>query len=131
MAPGASEAQLKAVEAALGVRLTTEHRALLVEANGREQWYGDVFLMIYGTDSLVAVNREIERHPGFLAFASDGSRELIGFDMRTTASPIVMIDVTSGGWDEALFQADSLVEFMNQRARGEELRWEQPYQPRT
>jgi hypothetical protein len=102
VSPGATKTELDAAEAALGQPLLAEHRALLAKENGSEHWYGDVFLMIYATESLVAVNREIERHPGFLAFASDGSRELIGFDTRATPPPVVMIDITSGGWEEAL-----------------------------
>lgn len=128
---GATESELEAVEAALGVRLTADHRALLIEENGSEHWFGDVFLMIYGTADLVSVNREIERHPGFLAFASDGSRELIGLDLRSSPPPVVMIDITSAGWEDAHFQACSLADFIQQRRRGEELRWDEPYRPST
>jgi len=131
MGAGASEVDLARVESALGVQLTPEHRELLVAENGWERCFGNCFLTVYGTDDLVAVNREVEGHPGFLAIASDGSRELIGFDMRVDTPPVVMIDITSAGWDEALFQADSLSEFLEQRARHEDLRWEVPYQPRT
>lgn len=127
---GATEDDLRAVEEALGVGLPAECRALLSEQNGWERWYGQVFLMVYSTDGLVEVNRQIDNHPGFLAFASDGSRELIGFDLRCDPSPIVMIDITSAGWEEALFQAESLAEFMDQRSRGEDLRWDQPHHPR-
>lgn len=129
MTPGATGPELDATEVALGRPLTPEHRALLAEENGSERWYGEVFLTVYGTESLVAVNREIERHPGFLAFASDGSREVIGFDMRTTPPPVVMIDITSGGWEEALYQAASLTEFRSQRSAGDDLRWDRPYEP--
>lgn len=74
--------------------------------------------MIYGTESLVVVNAQIEGHPGFLAFGSDGSREVIGLDMRRTPPPVVMIDITSAGWDEALYQAPSLTDFMRHRTSG-------------
>jgi hypothetical protein len=80
MPPGATKEEFDAVEAALGTPLVPEHRAILAREKGAEHWFGDVFLLIYGTESLVGVNREIERHPGFVAFPSDGSRELIGFD---------------------------------------------------
>lgn len=127
MAAGASESDIARAERRLGVRLVSDHRSLLSEEDGWERWYGDCLLMLYGTADLVAVNLNIERHPGFLAFGSDGSRELLGFDMRQAAPPVVMIDITSGGWDEALFQADSLGEFMAQRLRFEDLRWDTPY----
>ena len=37
--------------------------------------------------------------------------------------PVVMVDITSEGWDEALTQSPSLAGFLAQRARGEPLRW--------
>jgi hypothetical protein len=126
---GATSADFEVVEEALGVRLLADHRTLLADENGWERSFGDCFLMVYSTEALVGVNREIERHPGFVAFASDGSRELIGFDMRSPSPPVVMIDITSAGWDEALFQAASLTDFMQQRASGEDFRWDEPYRP--
>lgn len=126
---GATESELRAVEAALGQALPAEHRAPLAEENGGSQWYGDVFLMIYGTDEMVTANQELERHPGLLVFGSDGSRELIGFDLREEPPPVVMIDITSAGWEEALYQAPSFTEFMRQRSAAEGLRWDEPYEP--
>lgn len=127
MTEGATSEEIDAAEAALRVTFPSELRVLLETKAGSEAWYGECFLMIYSLESLVAVNREIERHNGFLAFASDGSRELVGFDTRQHAAPVVMIDITSGGWAEALFQALSLDEFLQQRQRGEDLRWDDPY----
>jgi SMI1-KNR4 cell-wall len=126
---GATEADFAAAESGLGVELIPEHRALLAAENGWERWYGECFMMMYGTASLIEVNAEIERHPGFLAFASDGSREIVGLDMRVKSPPVVMIDITSAGWEDALFQADSLSEFMAQRAGHEDFRWDEPYKP--
>lgn len=129
MVDGASDAELDAVGSSLGVELPAELRGLLRSADGFEAWYGDVFLKVYGAEDLIAVNAEVEGHPGFLAFASDGSRELIGFDLRRSPPPIVMIDITSEGWHEALLQARSLAEFMERRGRGEPLDWTTPYEP--
>ena len=47
--------------------------------------------------------------------------------MRRTPPPVVMIDITSDGWEGALFQAPTLDEFMTQRSKGRELRWDVPY----
>jgi hypothetical protein len=127
VAEGASETELATAEGRLGVRLVSGHRSLLSEEDGWQRWFGSCFLMLYATADLVDVNQEIERHPGFVAFASNGSRELLGFDMRRANPPIVMIDITSAGWHEALFQADSFGEFMAQRLRHEDLRWDTPY----
>ena len=123
MAEGATSSALDEVEAQLEIRLPIELRDLLSRSDGFEGWFGATFLVVFSTGALVPVNRDIERHPGFLAFGSDGSRELIGFDLRVTPSPVVMIDITSAGWSAARFQAHSLEEFMAQRARGEDLRY--------
>ena len=53
MSEGASEADLGAVESALDVHLPTELRGLLRAINGFEGWYGDEYLVVYGTDVLV------------------------------------------------------------------------------
>jgi len=131
MSDGATEVELRAVERELGVELPAELRALLTSQNGWERWYGDAFLTVYGTGDILAVNQEqhgYELRTGFLAFASDGSRELIGFDLRQTPSPIVMIDISSD-WDGAVYQAPSLDEFLAQLSRGEGLRWDAPHAP--
>lgn len=126
---GATPADFEVAEQALGARFLADHRTLLAKENGWERWFGGCFLMVYSTEVLVRVNREIEGHPGFLAFASDGSRELIGFDMRSPSPPVVMIDITSAGWEDALLQAESLADFMQQLASEEDYRWDEPYRP--
>src|SRR5690349_4890036 len=101
MATGASDHDLDATEQRLGVTLPIELRRLLLEHAGSQARVGESFLMIYDLDALVGVNQEIERHPGLLVFASDGSRELIGLDLRAGVPPVVMVDITSEGWDDA------------------------------
>ena len=129
MTTGANEAEIAEVERTLGSPLTPEHRQLLMQENGAERWYSDIFVMIYDTNGVTAVNQEIERHPGFVAFGSDGGGELLGLDTRRTPAPVVMINVASGGWSEAVFQADSLGAFFDQLASGQGLQWDTPYEP--
>ena len=128
MTSGATEQQLDEVEAALGTTLPPSLRALLGTENGSEGWYGECFLMIYGTENLVAVNQELVRPEGFLAFASDGGREIVGLDTRHSPSPVVMLSITESTWDATLLQAGSLDEFMDQRRRGEDFRWNEGYE---
>ena len=127
MSDGATDADLEAVEQALGLRLTAKHRELLTIENGSERWYGDCFLMMFSTSGIIDSTRLVEGHPGFLAFASDGSREIIGLDRRRDPSPVVMIDTTSAGWHAALFRADSLEDFTSRLENGEGLRWDAPH----
>lgn len=121
---GALEVELGAVETAMGIRLPVELRDSLLASNGSGEWFGEVFVELFDTKTLVAVNTEIEHHPGFLAFASDGSRELLGLDLRRQPPPVVMIDVTSPGWEEARWQAATYGEFMEQRRHHAPLRWD-------
>jgi len=127
MPRGASDQEISAAEHRLGVTFPPELRALVAHQDGSEEWFGDTFVLMYSVAAMVDVNGEVDGHPGLLIFGSDGSRELIGLDLRVANHPVVMIDVTSRGWDEALLQAPSLHEFMAQRLRGEPLRWEDRY----
>lgn len=53
-------------------------------------------------------------HPGLLVIGTDGSREMIGLDLRKTPPPIVLVDISSSGWSDAFFQANSFSEFLKQ-----------------
>jgi cell wall assembly regulator SMI1 len=127
MATGASEQEIDAAEQRLDVRFPADLRTFLRAQAGSTHRLGDSFVMIHDIETIVGVNLEIDGHPGFLAFASDGSREQIGLDLRAAFPPVVMIDITSAGWPDALVQAPSLGDFLDQRRRGEPLRWDVPY----
>jgi len=134
VAAGADDSALDAAEAVLGHPLPRAYRELLAHENGFERWYGEHFLMLYSLAEALELHgaRRIEddggeRHPGLFVFASDGSREMIGFDLRDDSGPVVMVDITSMGWPDALFQAGSFDDFMEQRRRAEDFRWDAPY----
>jgi hypothetical protein len=50
----------------------------------------------------------------------------VAFDFRSSPPPVVLLDITAEGWDEALPQASSFSEFMRQRQRREEFVWVAP-----
>ena len=127
VATGATDQEISAAEQRLGVPFPAELRTLLREQAGSQHRLGDLSVMIHDIETIVRVNLEIERHPGFLAFASDGSREMIGLDLRAPTRPVVMVDITSAGWADALLQAPSLDDFLDRCRRGEPLRWDVPY----
>lgn len=128
MTDGATDEMIDHAEAELGTSFPADYRQMLGQQNGSARWWGETFLVLYDVESLIRANLEVERHPGLLVIGSDGSREMIGFDLRQPSPPIVMIDVTSEGWAEAPHQAASLAEFMDQRDRGEPLQWDRPYE---
>ena len=64
--------------------------------------------------------------PGIVIIGSDGGGELFGFDSRSAESPIVMVPAIGAGWGDSIVQARTFAEFMEQRAAGEDLRWDDP-----
>ncbi len=126
---GATPDRLDAAETAIGRPLPPELRVLLAADDGHEARYGEVFVSFYDTVTLVDVNVEIEDLSGFLAFASDGGRELIGLDTRRAPPPVVMLDITAAGWSDGLYQAPSLEAFLEQLHSDAPLRWDVPYRP--
>ena len=101
---------------------------MLELSGGSELWFGQVCLVIFDADEVVAATREVRGHPGFVAFASDGGPMIFGYDARVATCPVVMIHPTSGGWHEALYQAASIAELLATRANGLPLRWDQRYE---
>jgi hypothetical protein len=62
--------------------------------------------------------------PGLFILGTDGGREILAADIRSAPAPVVLIDVTGEGWDDALPQAPSLAQFIEQVEAGTfELRW--------
>ncbi|GAA4693278.1 hypothetical protein GCM10023349_05620 [Nocardioides conyzicola] len=113
-----------------GVPFPGEYRDWLLATNGHEAWFGEVFVMFYSLDDVVAVTQAAEpdeRLPGLLAFGSDGCGELLAFDLRRTPAPVILVNTVSAGWHEGLFQAPSFSAFMAQRDASEPFRWEEPY----
>lgn len=63
--------------------------------------------------------------PGLLILGTDGGREILAADLRTAPAPVVLIDITGEGWEDALPQAPSLAQFIEQVEAGTfELRWQ-------
>ena len=54
---------------------------------------------------------------------SDGGGEAIAFDFRQDPPNVMLVNLVTIDWSEAILQAESFTEFMDQRRRGEELRW--------
>ena len=69
-----------------------------------------------------------EFFPGIVVIGSDGGGELLALDTRgTDHSPVVMVPGISTGWNDGLLQAPNFSDFMAQRERGTDLRWDEPY----
>jgi hypothetical protein len=128
-APLPTPHDIETAEQQLGaIRFPEDYRRWLLEHNGVEGWYGEVFLVLYSVADVVSVTRAAEaeeRLPGVVVIGSDGSREVVALDFRSSTPPVVLLDITAEGWDDVLPQAASFSEFMDQRRRGEPFRWGQ------
>jgi hypothetical protein len=129
-AEAVSPHDIQAAEQRLGVAFPDDYRDWLLSTNGSEAWFGEVFVMLYSLDNVVAVTRAAEadqRLPGFVAIGSDGGGELLAFDFRKSPPPIVMVNSVCSGWHEGVFQASSFGDFMVQREACEPFGWDEGY----
>ena len=113
--------QLRLTEADLGVTFPSDYRDFISESGRVDQDFGGSWLMLYGTDEIVPLNRAFDRsesHPGLVFIGSDGGGEGVGFDFREEPPSVVLVNWVSSGWTDAIHQADSFAEFMAQRASG-------------
>jgi cell wall assembly regulator SMI1 len=123
---GATESTIEAAEDRLRERFPDDYRNFLKSENGLPRWYGDVYLSLYTIEQVVELN-EIHEHlayqPELIHIGSDGGGEAIAFDFRQDPPTVILVNLVSTDWREAILQAESFTEFMDQRRRGEELRW--------
>lgn len=47
-------------------------------------------------------------HPGIAIIGGDSSREQLVLDLRSDPAPVLLVDITSGGWENAVQQANDV-----------------------
>ncbi|MFI7609342.1 SMI1/KNR4 family protein [Micromonospora sp. NPDC049366] len=52
-------------------------------------------------------------HPGIAVIGDNGSREQFVLDLRDESAPVLLVDISSDGWDSAIRQADTVGEFID------------------
>lgn len=123
---GATESTIEAAENRLRQRIPDDYRTFLRSENGVEKWFGDVYLSLHTIEQVVELNETHEHlahQPELIHIGSDGGGEAIAFDFRQDPPTVILVNLVSTDWSEAILQAESFTEFMDQRRRGEELRW--------
>jgi hypothetical protein len=55
----------------------------------------------------------IDEHPGIAIIGGDGSREQLALDLRSDPAPVLLVDITSNGWDDATRQADDVSQLLD------------------
>ncbi|MCW6007113.1 hypothetical protein K1W54_21390 [Micromonospora sp. CPCC 205371] len=51
-------------------------------------------------------------HPGIAIIGGDGGREHIALDLRADPAPVMLVEITSGGWAGSVRQADDVASFL-------------------
>ncbi|NES27871.1 hypothetical protein GCE86_10110 [Micromonospora terminaliae] len=59
-----------------------------------------------------------DTHPGIAIIGGDGSRELLVLDLRREPAPVLLVDITSSGWDSAIRQADDVRQLIDRIEAG-------------
>jgi len=118
--------ELARVEAELNVRFPDDYRDFIATSGAIERDFGGAWLALYGIDQLVPLNNGYdlsESYPGLILVGTDGGGEGIGFDFRHATPSIVLVNFISAGWDEAIVQARTFTDFINQLSAGEDYRF--------
>ncbi|HKV32092.1 MAG TPA: SMI1/KNR4 family protein [Candidatus Dormibacteraeota bacterium] len=82
---GSTDEELDAAEAALGMRLPGDYRAMMHQANGGEAEFGKSWVRIWSVELLVETNayfRANDFAPGLVFFGTDGGGEAYAWDLR-------------------------------------------------
>ena len=56
--------------------------------------------------------------PGLVILGGDGSREMLAADARSDPAPVVLIDISAEGWQDAVPQAEDVPEFIQRIEAG-------------
>jgi SMI1 / KNR4 family (SUKH-1) len=129
--PGASEESIRDAERRLGVRFPEDYRSYIADQNDGANWFGKIYLMLFPVEDLADLNEaydHLDRLPGFVIFGSDGGGELFGFDFRMTPPRVVMVNSVSEGWQEAIPQAGSFVDFIERCRAGQGFNFQGSYE---
>ena len=59
-----------------------------------------------------------DAHPGIAIIGGDGSREQLVLDLRSDPAPVLLADITSSGWEDAIRQADDVSQLIDRIEAG-------------
>ncbi len=123
LSPGATEDQLRDFIFCFPVSLPRDFITFLEFSNGAEGIIGSSYLVIWGTEELSSYNEcySVKTFaPGLIIFGSDGGGEAYGFNTNTTPYQIVGIPFICLDWKDAVFIANSFVEFLKFLSSGQD-----------
>ncbi|MGW3607960.1 hypothetical protein [Micromonospora sp. NPDC005161] len=59
-----------------------------------------------------------DAHPGIAIIGGDGAREQLVLDLCSDPAPVLLVDITSSGWDSAIRHADNVGELIDRIEAG-------------
>jgi hypothetical protein len=103
------DAEFAQAEAALGGPLPSDWRAYLQGRSWfRRGWmdHGDAYVWLYAPREMVEIQdawaEAATAHPGIAIIGGDGAREHLVLDLRHEPVPVLLVDITSEGWEDAI-----------------------------
>lgn len=108
--------EIEMTEELVGRRLPDDYREFMLTRGAMEEFFPNAYVQIWDLAAVREVWRtrsSYEPNEGLIVIGSDGASELIGFDTRQEAPPVVLVNVVSAGWHEACFQARTFAEFLS------------------
>lgn len=118
---------IRFVERTLAVRFPEDYATWLQDHDGLEGDLGGSYLSLYALGELIERNRGYavaEFMPGLILIGTDGGGEGVGLDVRSPGTPVVLVNLNSLHWDEAIYQAESFTLFLDEHLHGHSFRWE-------
>lgn len=117
--------EFDAAAAALGRPMPDAWRAYLQGRSWlRRGWleHSDAEVWLYAPSVMLSAHEAwspaTDAHPGIAIIGGNGSREQLVVDLRQDPAPVLLADITSSGWDDAVLQAESVAEFVEQIEAG-------------
>ncbi|MFF3251166.1 SMI1/KNR4 family protein [Actinacidiphila glaucinigra] len=116
---GSSPEAIGRVEQKLGVHFPQDYKDFVADepgTTGRWSSTGD-YLMLDPLNDLPGINEAAElasRLPGAVIIGGDGSRELLVYDFRQAAPPLLLVDGWAESWADGTLQAESLTALLGQ-----------------
>lgn len=113
---GSSPEAVSHLEAALGHRLPSELREILLMSDGLHGFISDHVLQIWSVDDNLEFNRANkvqEDCPAFLMFGSDGGGETYTLDYRTTPPSVVLVGAVGFDYESAIPIGADFISFLD------------------
>jgi hypothetical protein len=114
-----TESFIVRLEQQVGTGLPDDYRQFLQTNEGRDVWHGDhAFARLYAVREVLEMldataDEQRRTHPGLLYIGGDGAAEGLAFDLRAHLPPLVLVNYSSSGWSEGLFQAPDFTTFLD------------------